>query len=92
LLVKVHRDTKAEWHQLAVLADARDFYRGDGRGACRQLVERMIRAETSRVRADLERMGQDPDAILTRRGIASETDPESDLGYSRANPILSDPD
>lgn len=91
LAIKVSAGAKAEWHRLAILATARDFYRGDGRGACRRIVERMIRNETLRARTDLARMGQDPDAILARHGTAPLPDPESDTAYGRADWIVSDP-
>jgi len=89
VIVRVAPELKADWHSLAVLSHARDFYRGDGPGACGRMLARFVRAETERVRADLLRMGKDPDLILSRAGRTRD-EPEPD--YGRASQVLSDPD
>lgn len=89
VVVYVHADELAEFLRLSTLLQARDFYAGAGRSACRRFIVRAIRRELRIVKRDLARMGKDWRVVLenAKTPLADDHVPQD---YGRADPIIHD--
>lgn len=92
------------WRSLSKLLRAIDFYNGKPQGHARRWAERTVAASLKQARADVLRMGYDPDRIVAGlsaypvedEGESTDSplpqDETGPVGYGRADPVVSDPD
>jgi hypothetical protein len=92
VVVAVYPDTRMEWRTLSKLLQEAAFRRGEPPGACSRWIDQAIRRQIKATRAELARMGIDPDRILAERFGQSPPPDETDSGYGNVSDVSNDPD